>query len=580
MAELSENLRQVLVKLVPAAVFNDIMCFAFYDNHPKDEKNIDIIIGTKKGEIKEYYQRDLVGKIKLDIRPSQIKILRNKSCDLYYLVKADDNLIILSRKSTVKINVRLSNVRSYDISDNSCSGQASLRVFCKDDAVPIIFTDNFDKPHELSESFSPSESDESYPIISQLKRKLIEAKYSVKCNEKTYKDFLHIRQTVAYSAYKKIHPNFDGALSMDQTKEIASALKITMQTPWIKVYNNKIVIAINVKNLSKETLEDVHIILHSTTDQSVEYTTKLFTPTDYLLHWEEKPTQSIQGNIDTAIVVVMDVDELKSSVVSNISFNGIIYYMKLGKEYVLPIGDVHLSSMDALAEEFDAFSSGVMDTNSMLAVLASTEKTDLTLRHIKQTNDERLSLDTFCEYLHMDKVLSGNIAIHKKSPYHVLNGVMIVLHGIGYSNCYSMSVYSRTPSQVLTLIHYIHDAVPYTVIITTPNHKITAKDTTLSEYNEDILESTQQLHNYQNYINSITTRSNIALKYLDQSLLKMNESKNPVVKSKVGSEIDIFAGGEQAYLEFKKRMRDEANVAVDSTSQVIELSSSDEMCVD
>ncbi|XP_026742583.1 uncharacterized protein LOC113504477 [Trichoplusia ni] len=580
MSELRENVRQVLVKLVPASVINDIACFVFYDNHPKDEKKIDVTICTKKGEVKEYYQRDLVDNIKLDIRPTQIRILRNNNCELYYLVEANENIIILSRKSTLKVHVKLSDVERCDINDNSCRGQASLRVFCKGDAIPITFTDSYEKPHELSESFSPAESDESYPIISQLKRKLIEAKYSVKCNEKTYKDLLNMRQTVAYSAYKKINPNIDDALSKEESKEIASALKMTMEAPWIKVYNNKIVIVLNVENLSNETLEDVHIILHSASNQAIEYTTKLFTPTDYLLHWEERATQTIQGHINTAIVVVIDVDELKSRVVSNIHFNGVVYYMKMGKEHVVPFSDVHISSMDALAEEFDVFSSGELDTNSLLAVLAATEKTDLILRHINQPNDGRLTLDTFCEYLYMDKVLSGNVAIHKKSPYHVLNGVMIVLHGTGNSNCYSMSVYSRTPSQVLALIHYIHDAVPYTIIITTLNYKLTAKDNTLSEYNEDILESTQKLHNYQNYINSITTRSKIALKYLDESLLKMNESKNPIVQSKVGSEIDIFAGGEPAYLEFKKRMREEASKVLEMENEIIDVVSSEEMCVD
>lgn len=224
MSELRENVRQVLVKLVPASVINDIACFVFYDNHPKDDKKIDVTICTKKGEIKEYYQRDLVGNIKLDIRPLQIRILRNNNCELYYLVEANENIIILSRKSTLKVHFKLSNVERCDINDNSCSGQASLRVFCKGDAVPITFTDSYEKPHELSESFSPAESDESYPIISQLKRKLIEAKYSVKCNEKTYKDLLNIRQTVAYSAYKKINPNIDEALSMEESKEVSTMI--------------------------------------------------------------------------------------------------------------------------------------------------------------------------------------------------------------------------------------------------------------------------------------------------------------------------------------------------------------------
>lgn len=133
---------------------------------------------------------------------------------------------------------------------------------------------------------------------------------------------------------------------------------------------------------------------------------------------------------------------------------------------------------------------------------------------------------------------------------------------------------------MVALIHYIHDAVPYTIIITTPNYKLTAKDNSLFEYNEDVLESTQQLHNYENYINSITTRSKIALKYLDESLLKMNGSKNPIVQSKVGSEIDIFAGGEPAYLEFKKRMREEANKVLEMENEIIQVISSEEMCVD
>lgn len=36
------------------------------------------------------------------------------------------------------------------------------------------------------------------------------------------------------------------------TLQIARALKMTMETPWIKVYNNKLVIVLNVENLSNE----------------------------------------------------------------------------------------------------------------------------------------------------------------------------------------------------------------------------------------------------------------------------------------------------------------------------------------
>lgn len=82
----------------------------------------------------------------------------------------------------------------------------------------------------------------------------------------------------------------------------------------------------------------------------------------------------------------------------------------------------------------------------MLAILATTEKIDLTLRHIKKHNDQTLSLEVFCKYLTMERVpYCDNVAIHRKSPYHVLNGVMMVLdsEAINGNDSWTVSVYSR-----------------------------------------------------------------------------------------------------------------------------------------
>lgn len=139
----------------------------------------------------------------------------------------------------------------------------------------------------------------------------------------------------------------------------------------------------------------------------------------------------------------------------------------------------------------------------------------------------------------------------------------------------------RTPSQVLALIHYIHEAVPLTIVITTPNHIITAKDEKLSKYNEDALDITQKLYNYQDYATSILNRTKLVLNYLDSSMMKMSESKNALVQNKIGSEIDLFAGGEASYLEFKRKMREEAANGVKKLNNDVETDHKpDDMWVD
>ncbi|PZC83832.1 hypothetical protein B5X24_HaOG206989 [Helicoverpa armigera] len=224
-----------------------------------------------------------------------------------------------------------------------------------------------------------------------------------------------------------------------------------------------------------------------------------------------------------------------------------------------------------------------MNSSILLAILATTTKTELIARHIKKDNDEPLSLDVFCKYLKMEQVpYCENVAIHRKSPYHVLNGLMLVINNglVNGNEALTLSVYSRTPSQILAFIHYIQDAIPLTIVITTPNYKITAKDNNLSHYNEDITENTQLLSNYQDYGTSMLNRSKLVLKYLDQCMMKMGESKDTVVQSKIGSEIDLFAAGQSFYMDFKNRMREEAASVKLLNDDVQDSPDSDVMCID
>lgn len=87
------------------------------------------------------------------------------------------------------------------------------------------------------------------------------------------------------------------------------------------------------------------------------------------------------------------------------------------------------------------------DLKTMLAALATTEKTDLVLRHIKRPNEPNVTtISMFCMYLKMEQVPNfHNILIHRESPYHVLNGLMIISEAKGSKETgpLKLSVYSR-----------------------------------------------------------------------------------------------------------------------------------------
>lgn len=216
MLEISDHVRQVLVTLVPAAVINEISCFKFYDNHPRDEKKLDVILCTFRGELKEYYNRELVCSAVIEDcgSPSNIILYRNTKGDLYYIVAATNKLFIFSRKNTIQLLERVNNVDTYELDDSSCSGQACLKIVHTDDAVPLYFDENF---LTLDNGLPyPHRDDETLPILTQLMTKLTEAKYSVKCNERAYSDLSSLRQIAAYSVYHENMPDFEKSLFVDE----------------------------------------------------------------------------------------------------------------------------------------------------------------------------------------------------------------------------------------------------------------------------------------------------------------------------------------------------------------------------
>lgn len=226
MEDLPVNVKQDLLKLVPAYLFHDTTCFTFYDYHPGCRQNIEVIICTRKGEIIELYKREsvLTHALFTDHTPSQISINRNTKCDIFYLVLAGDELFVLARKEDLlECNIKVCNVASYQIYDFSNVGEPHLRVTISDDAVPVIFDEEFkmstDKIHDLSMSVINGRQ-VNIPIETDLDVKLAITRYNYAYNVKSLENMKNLRQVAAFTLYQRLHPNLKSSVFNNGLEEV------------------------------------------------------------------------------------------------------------------------------------------------------------------------------------------------------------------------------------------------------------------------------------------------------------------------------------------------------------------------
>lgn len=100
-------------------------------------------------------------------------------------------------------------------------------------------------------------------------------------------------------------------------------------------------------------LENVQILLHGTEGESMEYTTKIFERVNTPPFWKETQSQKLSPNVESALVVVIDMGELKDNATSKVEFNAVIIYKNKGYECILPVDAVTVSSIDTMGELFD-----------------------------------------------------------------------------------------------------------------------------------------------------------------------------------------------------------------------------------
>ncbi|CAK1584546.1 unnamed protein product [Parnassius mnemosyne] len=567
------NVRKDLITLVPQSIINDISCFVFYDHHPRSNKTIDILVCTQRREVIEFYKREQISAITLNSSKTlcEVRSFRNTNCDLFYLVATEDELYILSSKQNLKVEHKVTDVENYEIYDSECSGKASLKLIRKDDAVPLFFDNNFENLSERNINFMKIQENDLTPILIQLMRKLTEAKYSVQCNENKYNEFVNLRRLATFYLYQKFCSNLDDSVFKIDIKEIPTLMLLKTWTPWVKVCNKKIVITFYLLNKDIIPLEDVFVLLHSSVKGSIIYVTKLFVQVN--TNWIEKDKQYIEPKTEVAVVTSVDLKELQNNVTSRIEFDMVLVFKKSGKDYVVPFDTVVISATDIMGENFDILSSSNIDEqHTVLAVLATSIKTELCLRHIRSEDDSSITeVDIFCKHLKMDEFLNvKNVVIHKTSPYHILYGVMVIFKKdeSETDDKFTVEVHSRCPSQVLALVHYINDAVPFKIIVTTPNYKITANTDQLARYNEEISPMNNNGVSYLEYASSVLNQTSMLLEYLDNCMIIMNDSKDQVVRSKVGSEIDVFACGLEKFLEFRDKLLNEVSSGIQNCLRV------------
>lgn len=99
--------------------------------------------------------------------------------------------------------------------------------------------------------------------------------------------------------------------------------------------------------------------------------------------------------------------------------------------------------------------------------------------------------------------------------------------------------------------------MPHRIIITTPGLKMSLKAEKQSKYEAEPSKTLPNI-SYETYASSLLKQSELILEYFDKCMTKMGESKDIEIRSKIGSEIDFFAGGLSDYLEFRKNILDEA----------------------
>lgn len=554
---------KTLQELLPPSVFSEMVCFTFYDEHPRDKRTIDLTVCSNRGVVQEFYKRELMDSILIEnvAKVEEIELLRNTKCDIFYLVASKHEIIILSKREKLEVHKRITDVQTYSFNDLECIGQASLKVVVADDALPIVYNENFTMSRDRILSTTKVISDESLEVVRDLMTRLTEVEYSIHSNETILKKYLIIRQETAFNMYQRTEIDSDETVVKLDPNKISDFLQVSIKPLKVKCCNKKIIIISSLHNRNEVPISEITVLLHHTNKKSLDYTTKIFNGLSMSPYWEEVNSEIGVDTIST-ITAVVDLKEIGNSTIKSINFDVVISFKRGEKNYLLPLGTVEISTLDFTGESFDILADEEADKCFLLlAVLCTSKRVNLKLRHIKEPDENVTTLpDIFCTYLKMESLDIENVVIHKKSPHHILYGVMVVFEESTDPLVMNFQVYSRSHWQVLALINYMYDVVPYKIIVTTPEYKLTGITNDLINYKDvsQVTETSLTCEIVKECSLSLLKQARMVKEYLKKCMRIMSESEDVEIRSRAEIFIDLFAESLTKYVEFRNQILEES----------------------
>lgn len=118
----------------------------------------------------------------------------------------------------------------------------------------------------------------------------------------------------------------------------------------------------------------------------------------------------------------------------------------------------------------------------------------------------------------------------------------------------------RSHWQVLALINYMYDVVPYKIIVTTPEYKLTGITNDLINYKDvsQVTETNLTCEIVKECSLSLLKQARTVKEYLKKCMRIMSESEDVEIRSRAEIFIDLFAEGLTKYVEFRNQILEES----------------------
>ncbi|XP_021937902.1 uncharacterized protein LOC110838717 isoform X2 [Zootermopsis nevadensis] len=245
---------------------------------------VEIVICTSHGEVLEFCDRKIVGICPIScFNPKSITIFTSYDfqCNIFYIIRSENGIIILSRKRGLKVVKRYEDVERVMVSDFSNVGFPQLGIWTKNSKESVTP----DKILDLQEGSNTYSDDCSISNI--LREKNQELSLKIEEYEHKLKVKKHLR---LYNSEVTGHGNKlpfpsdsmlvllgsqSGCRDLDPKEHLERGPSVRIAETWQKMHNGKWVVGISICNNGKSDVLDLRLILKCSSEDKVTYTTKL-----------------------------------------------------------------------------------------------------------------------------------------------------------------------------------------------------------------------------------------------------------------------------------------------------------------